>query len=85
MIYSVALAIVRGMAHVDDLALAAPFGHRSNTTQRAQDAVITTLEEIEGFTNQCGNDDPADSQVGHQNLAVPFIVRLRGCAIFFPS
>ena len=74
----VAQAVVRGEAADNDHALARAPGDRGGAAQAAQGMVVPAPQRIEGFCEQRGEDDPADSGKGGQDrhVVLPIYPRL---------
>ena len=59
-----------GLSSCDDAALARPLGNGRDAGQTAQGGVIASLQGIEGFCEQRGEDDPSYSRLGCKDLHV---------------
>src|SRR6516164_7022551 len=70
MIHSVGEPVMTGLPPHDNAALAGTLGDRRDACQTAQSGVISSLQGIEGFCQQRGEDDPSHSRQGCEDLDV---------------
>ena len=70
MIHGVGEPVMAGLSSDDDATLARPLGDRRDSCQTAQGGVVTSLQGIEGFCKQRGEDDPSHSRQGCEDLHV---------------
>jgi hypothetical protein len=61
-VHGVGEAVMAGLSSCDDAALARPLGNGRDAGQTAQGGVIASLQGIEGFCEQRGEDDPSYSR-----------------------
>ena len=69
-IHGVGESVVARLSSHDDAALTGPLGDRRDSCQTSQGGVITSLQGIEGFCEQRGEDDPSHSWQGCEDLHV---------------
>src|SRR5262245_44345683 len=62
--------VVAGLSSDDDAAFARSLGDWRDSCQTAQGGVVTSLQRIEGFCEQRGEDDPSYSRQGCEDLHV---------------
>ena len=62
--------VIAGLPPDSDAALAGPLGDGRDACQTAQRGVVTSLQGIEGFCEQRGEDDPSRSRQGCEDLRV---------------
>ena len=70
MVHGVGEPVVAGLSSDDDAAFARSLGDWRDSCQTAQGGVVTSLQRIEGFCKQRGEDDPSHSRQGCEDLHV---------------
>ena len=70
MVHGVGQALVAGLSSDHDQALARPLGDWRDSGQTAQGGVVTSLQGIEAFCKQRGENDPSHSRQGCEDLRV---------------
>ena len=81
MVHGVGEPVVACLPSNDDTTLARPFGDRRNSCQTAQGGVIPSLQGIEGFCEQRGEDDPSHSRQGCEDFRVTLLLLPRLCIL----
>jgi len=83
MVHGVGQSVMAGLSSDDDAALARALGDRRDSCQAAQGGVVTSLQGIERFCEQRGEDNPSHSRQGCEDLHVMLLLlprlHLRGC------
>ena len=69
-VHGVGEPVMAGLSSYHDAALARPLGDRRDPCQTAQGGVISSLQSIEGFCEQRGEDDPSHSRQGCEDRHV---------------
>jgi len=70
MVHGVGESVMASLSSHHYAALARPLGDRRDPCQTAQGGVISSLQSIEGFCEQRGEDDPSHSRQGCEDLHV---------------
>ena len=70
MVHGVGELVMASLSSHHYAALARPLGDRRDPCQTAQGGVISSLQSIEGFCEQRGEDDPSHSRQGCEDLHV---------------
>ena len=70
MVHGIGQALMAGLSSDHDQALAGPLGNWRDSGQTAQGGVITSLQGIEAFCKQRGENDPSHSRQGCEDLHV---------------
>src|SRR5208283_2549954 len=81
MVHGVGEPIMAGLSSDHDAALSRSLGDRCDPGQTAQGGVISSLQGIEGFCEQRGEDDPSHSRQGCEDLHV-MLLRLPWSGLF---
>ena len=74
MVHGVRETLLAGLSSDDDQALARALGDGCDSRQTAQRGVIAPLQGIEGFCQQCAEDDPSHSRQGCEDLHVMLLL-----------
>src|SRR5208282_3315229 len=70
MVHGVGESVMASLSSHHYAALARPLGDRRDPCQTAQGGVISSLQSIQGFCEQRGEDDPSHSRQGCEDLHV---------------
>ena len=69
-VHGVRQSLLAGLASDNDKALSGPLGDGRDSCQTTQGGVIAPLQDIPGFCEQRGEDDPSHSRQGCEDLHV---------------